>query len=195
MQRWASGFTLAFASSSDFKGFDWGVEGAKAGLWAWKKPRRVKIHGLQDKGTTRRCFFWAPSGIQHVFEALVHLGERTPTALALLWAGPCLASCFLLHSVALRAFPRSGEGREACHAEGCTHGNLCSSLKAWAVLTFHPDGSHQAPEVEAGRFSKAEVHKLCGDEWDGSTSLEGVCGKQKTPADTFGRCWKCGFLQ
>lgn len=60
----------------------------------------------------------------------------------------------------LRAFPHSREGREGCHAEGCTHGNLCPSLKAWAVLTFHPDGSHQAREVEAGWFSKAELRKL-----------------------------------
>lgn len=64
----------------------------------------------------------------------------------------------------LRAFPRRGEGRGACNAEGCTHGNLCPSPKAWAELTFHPDGSHQALEVEAGWFSEAELRKPCRDE-------------------------------
>lgn len=87
----------------------------------------------------------------------------------------------------LRASPHSGEGREACHAEGCTHGNLCPSPKAWAVLTFHPDGSHQAPEVEAGWFSKAELCKLCRDEWDGSASFEGGVWKTKDSCRYF---WK-----
>lgn len=48
--------------------------------------------------------------------------------------------------------------------------------KAWAVLTFCPDGSYQAPEVKAGWFSEAEV---CRDAWDGPVLFEGVCGKQR----------------
>lgn len=64
----------------------------------------------------------------------------------------------------LRTFPRCREAEESCNAEGCTHGNLCPSPKAWAALTFQPDRSHQAPELEAGWLSKAELHKPCGDE-------------------------------
>lgn len=52
-------------------------------------------------------------------------------------------------------------------------------LKVWAVMIFHPDGSHQALEVEAGWFSKAELCKLCGDEWDCPVSFERVAGRKQ----------------
>lgn len=117
---------------------------------------------------------------------------REHQALAPLWAVLCLASCFLLHSMAFESLPR--EGREGCHDKGCTHGNLCPSPKAWAVLTFHPDGSHQAQEVEAGWLSKAELGKLHGNE--PYFIREGGCVENKRLLQILLEgVGKCGFLQ
>lgn len=86
----------------------------------------------------------------------------------------------------MEAFPCSGERREVGNAESFAHVVTSAPphgwallLKAWAVLTFHTDGSHQAPGVEAGWFSKAWLCKLCGDERDSPILFEGVCGKQR----------------
>lgn len=119
--------------------------------------------------------------------------EGTITSLVLLWGTPSLAtSPAQLFSPLLNGFWKLsaclGERREVGNAEGFAHvvtsappRGWAPLLKAWAVLAFHPDGSHQTPEVEAECSAKQNFANCSGMSGTALFNVVGgcVCGKQR----------------